>query len=155
PPYYNVSQGAECTAWALQILAQSGVLLSSTSPDLEPSDHTYAYNILQTIMFNPYQEAFNEATDDIINQISNSLSAISQYGQGLLNSLFNGYSDSIPLDNTDGSGCLIKGDAGGESTIQFFDPSSNEVANLQYFVNGDGGTTSIINNTDGSLWTSI
>ena len=100
PPPYALPFGAQCTTWALQGLADSGIIPSILAPNMLPNPFFFL-DILETIAFNPFTQKIGfdiyKAISDLLGTLPDPLVKTIKYVK---------YVDPLILD-LDGDGLEI------------------------------------------------
>jgi len=73
PPYYDLICGAQCTAWALDALSKSNIIPSVLAPDI--TVERPIFDLVETIMFNPYTQALGFQLNNIIDGFTDFISS--------------------------------------------------------------------------------
>ena len=94
PPYYNLPLGIQCTAWAMSMLQEAGIVDQPIAPDIDPKEFYGNFygdimgenfgrpfgefigdfaGYLQTIIYNPYMQRFGFALKDYGSNINDFL----------------------------------------------------------------------------------
>ena len=153
PPVYNVVDGSDCTAWALQALTVGGVFPPTV--DLQSSPYVPILpNLLQTLDYNPWTLAGGQTAAQLSDEVSENFSAIVQFGGQFIQDLISTYSSSTTLNNGDGSSIQITPGSNGAGTVTFYDPSGNAAASISELLNSNGSKSCTIDDIEGSLWQS-
>ena len=153
PPIYNISNGSDCTAWALQGLSVAGIFPHLV--DLQNSPIQLALpSIFQTVYYNPWTLGDVLGVPRVAGNISQDLSSASLYGGNFLRDFLSTYTESTVYNYGDGSFFQINPVKSGDSSVVFYDPYGNRAANINFLLNSDGTSMCVVDNFEEYIWKS-
>lgn len=152
PPPYSIPLGSHCTTWALEGLAQTGIIPRGSAPDFFRED--FLTDISQTIQYNPFQHYIEYEIHEAIDRFYGGIDGIYETFRKFFSDL--DPSEALEEARNIFSPIVFDLDGDGIETISqsegaYFDHDKNGLAEKTGWVDQDDGLLVLDRNQDGII----